>query len=286
MTPLQNLLKKSSSALAVAVGLTVLVAAPQANAVTNISSSAYGLDANLSILSLVGVGVGPVAVASGTAPPAYNNSQTVASLSSTTTLVPLESLVVTTGVLTASASSPFATLTSTPTGTATATVNGLSLNLGSTLSSILGVSATTVTSTSSVSGSGFLNATGSTSLENLLINGSAIGSPISLSGTVMPSANDIVFNSGGLLIELNRQVPAGNGTTSDGITTDAIYIDFTNFILGTGLLNGDIIVSQSQADILGSAQAVPEPGVWALMLIGFAGLGVAMRARRRRTMVV
>jgi hypothetical protein len=30
-----------------------------------------------------------------------------------------------------------------------------------------------------------------------------------------------------------------------------------------------------------SAQAVPEPGTWALMLLGFGGIGLAMRRRRR-----
>jgi hypothetical protein len=31
--------------------------------------------------------------------------------------------------------------------------------------------------------------------------------------------------------------------------------------------------------------AVPEPGTWGLMLVGFAGIGVAMRRRRRRTAI-
>ena len=35
------------------------------------------------------------------------------------------------------------------------------------------------------------------------------------------------------------------------------------------------------ADVFGVLSAVPEPGTWAMMLIGFAMIGVAMRSRRR-----
>ncbi|MBB3345628.1 hypothetical protein FHY02_000066 [Sphingomonas sp. BK069] len=33
--------------------------------------------------------------------------------------------------------------------------------------------------------------------------------------------------------------------------------------------------------MFGVLSAVPEPGTWAMMLIGFAMIGVAMRSRRR-----
>jgi hypothetical protein len=41
---------------------------------------------------------------------------------------------------------------------------------------------------------------------------------------------------------------------------------------------GETVLRQ---DISGYVQAVPEPGTWAMMLVGFAGIGVAMRRRRR-----
>jgi hypothetical protein len=36
------------------------------------------------------------------------------------------------------------------------------------------------------------------------------------------------------------------------------------------------------SDLTGTASAVPEPASWAMMLVGFGGLGVAMRTRRTR----
>jgi hypothetical protein len=201
-------------------------------------------------------------------------------------LSPLGSLQLKTGLLTGSASSPFMP---TPTGTGTGTVNNItSLNMIAGLVKELGISATTISSTSSVSGSGSLEAFGSTTIEDLVISGTAIGlTPITVGATaaVNPAPDDIIFDSGGLEIELNRQVTTGaDGPTStaDGITTDALYIDFTNFALGTGLVNGAVVVGESQAGIMGPPSLViPEPGTWALMLAGFAGLGASLRARRR-----
>jgi hypothetical protein len=41
---------------------------------------------------------------------------------------------------------------------------------------------------------------------------------------------------------------------------------------------GETVLRQ---DINGYIRAVPEPGTWALMLLGFGGIGLAMRRRRR-----
>jgi hypothetical protein len=285
MTPNPN--RVWMSALAVAAGLT-LVAAPPAGAVTSISSSGYGLGVNLTVLGFLPATLGPIASDSGSSPPGpYSGSNSVLSLNTTlglgSALSPLGSLQVGTGVLTGSASSPFM---SAPTGTGTGTVNNItSLNMVAALVKELGITATTISSTSNVSGAGSLQAYGSTTIEDLVISGTAVGSTITVgaSGAVNPTVDDTIFDSGGLDIVLNMQVPTGaNGPTSmaDGITTDALYIDFTNFALGTGVLNGDVVVGESQAGILGSP-VIPEPGTWALMLVGFAGLGAALRARRR-----
>lgn len=54
---------------------------------------------------------------------------------------------------------------------------------------------------------------------------------------------------------------------------------FTLNILGTpGTQNGALSGSVSFA----STPAVPEPGTWAMMLLGFGGIGFAMRRRRRQ----
>ena len=41
-------------------------------------------------------------------------------------------------------------------------------------------------------------------------------------------------------------------------------------------------VKQNSIDVVGFTPPVPEPGTWALMLLGFAGVGMTMRFRRRK----
>jgi hypothetical protein len=277
----------------VTAGVLALAASP-AGAVTSISSSSYGVSVDLSILSLVDVGLLPVAPASGTAPAPYSAFNQVLSVTSSTSLIALplvtSGLDLNTGVITDTASSGFMPFTS---GTANSTIDNLASNLGLSVSlgplvppvitSVLNISATTISSTSSVSGSGVLSATGLTTLEDLNISGTAVGGSLVAGLTATPSANDVIWNTGGLEIILNAQTPlAGeNGTTSEGITTDAIEVIFSDFLLNGNLLNGDVVIGQSNADIFGLA-AAPEPATWALMLTGFAGMGAALRVRRRR----
>ncbi len=279
----------------VTAGVLALAASP-AGAVTSISSSSYGVSVDLSILSLVDVGLLPVAPASGTAPAPYSAFNQVLSVTSSTSLIALplvtSGLDLNTGLITDTASSGFMPITS---GTANSTIDDLTSNLGlsvslgpllpPTITSVLNISATTISSTSSVSGSGVLSATGLTTLEDLNISGTAVGGSLVAGLTATPSANDVIFNSLGLEIILNAQTKTGDGITSDGITTDAIEVIFSDFLLNGNLLNGDVVIGQSNADIFGLA-AAPEPATWALMLTGFAGLGAMLRARRRRKTIV
>jgi hypothetical protein len=88
-----------------------------------------------------------------------------------------------------------------------------------------------------------------------------------------------------LTITLNKQTP--DPDESAGITTDAIAIDFSGFPLGLNLVNGSIDIAQSSASIdVSSTPVVPETSTWAMMLLGFAGLGYAgyRRARSGRTL--
>ena len=229
------------------------------------------------------VGLGPINPVSGSAPPAYNVSHSVVSFSDSTTLaalgLPADTLTITTGLLNSSASSPFPP---TPTGTARASIHDLSVILADTATSttLLDISATLIESQSSVSGFGTLKAVGSTTIQGLSVSGTLIGAPIVES--VSPPPNTTIFDAGGLDIVLNYEVPM-TGPGVAGITTDAIFVGLTNLPLGVPLVNGDIILSQSQAEITGTAKSLPEPGSWALMLLGFGLTGLGLRSRRSIT---
>ena len=249
------------------------------------SSSAYALGANENVSAggvvSATVTVGPLAPTSGSAPPSYNVSNSVASVS--------QNAALTTGVTGVTQSVQTGILTSNSNGTdtgaqATATVNNLQLSLseGALLTTLFGLNATTIQSFSQANSAGGLDASGWTTIEGLTLNGLLLGG-VSIDGSLFsnPAPNTILFNAGGLLITLNEQILSGDGITGTGISTNAIDVAFNNFAFGTNLLNGKIIVGHTEAFAsLGPAAAVPEPATWAMMLLGFAGIGFATRRRR------
>ncbi|MEO7411467.1 MAG: choice-of-anchor P family protein [Sphingomicrobium sp.] len=163
---------------------------------------------------------------------------------------------------------------------ATATINNLALGIGSVsfLPSLFNISATTIQSFSQANTIGGFDASGTTTIEGLVLSGSALGALV-FDGNLLvnPAPNTILFSGGGLSIILNEQI-----LSASGITTNAINIGFTNFLLGTGLQNGNIIFAQTQASaVAGVNGAVPEPATWAMMLIGFGAVGVSMRRRKK-----
>jgi hypothetical protein len=237
-------------ALAVSAILGAMAASPATAAVTNITSSSTILDVALNIGSL-----GPEFPASGSAPPAYDVTNSLASFS--TNLGPLS---FSTGVLVDKASGDIAT----EEGQASSNLASLNISAGAAFS----LTASALSSESSVDG--IPSATGSSTLADLVITvfGSSINIPLD------PSPNDVIFDDLGVTVTLNQQIPVIEGGFGQGITTNAIAVDLD--VLG---VTGSIDIARSQASI--SEAAVPEPSTWAMMALGFAGLAFAYRRTRK-----
>jgi len=106
------------------------------------------------------------------------------------------------------------------------------------------------------------------------------------------------FNVAGLLltIAINQTVPGGSGSIGSsslaGIITSSASSASISWLSPSVTINGYIytvsnnplaIVAPNSGgftSIQGTVQAVPEPATWGLMLLGFAGIGFAMRRRR------
>lgn len=80
--------------------------------------------------------------------------------------------------------------------------------------------------------------------------------------------NGIVFHDTGSTSNLDWQLFSGTF-----IATGTDTLNFTNL---TGGPNEGVLLDAI------SVAAVPEPATWAMMLLGFAGIGMAMRGRRNR----
>jgi hypothetical protein len=76
-------------------------------------------------------------------------------------------------------------------------------------------------------------------------------------------------------------------TTSLGSFSNTGQQDDQNYLLSGGVFDG-VMVQANAGDLLFHVKQmsytplnVPEPGTWAMMLLGFGGIGMAMRRRRR-----
>jgi hypothetical protein len=278
-----------------------LAAGVPAAAVTTISTSAFAFSSTVRVASAVGVNVGPLAFTSGTASPAYDNSASVVSLDTNVGLGVVQvglgqvtaGLGIETGLLTSRSNANGSAPGDTTAGTGRSQVNDLALDLftrAGILPAIttLGLSADTITSTTSVTLNGDnATLTGTSVFEDLDV--SLLGL-LNVDGAANAqfSPNFVLFDGIGLRIVLNEQIIGGNGTTFQSLTTNALRLSFDDFLLGGRLLTGDVIVANSFASILidpvvgPPLPAVPEPGIWAQMIIGFGLAGSALRSRRRR----
>jgi hypothetical protein len=244
------------------------------------SSSAYAVGVNQTVtapnLANVNVSVGPLAATSGTAPPSYNNSASVASLDQTAALNTtgmLAPVVVNENLGATALSSNSQGTTSGAQATATIANGAVTVGTAGLPTSLFNLVTTTIQSFSQANAGGV---SGSTTIEGLNLTGSIFGASTYAILSSTPSPNTILFSGLGLTITLNEQILSG----TTGITTNAIHINFNNFAAGTGLTNGDIILGHTQASFSPEG-AVPEPSTWAMMLLGFAGIGLTLRRSRK-----
>lgn len=279
---------KSRPVAKMAVAATILcgVAAAPVSAATTISSSAYDVSVNLSLLNLVGVGVGPFSKSMGSGTVAYSDSDSFAGADETLNVGALGLTGVRqtldTGLLLTSAQSSLPVQS----GSAAATVNELSARLGTvflgSFTSLVSISAGEVISRSRVGANGGANASGFSSIAGLTISVATLGVIANNATFINPDPNTVLLDALGLRIVLNEQTPLGAQTaTSAGISTNAIHLIFNSFSIGGGLLSGDIIIAHSEAQIGDAVGSVPEPATWAQMILGFGLIGLVARRRKR-----
>ncbi len=283
-------------------------------------SSAYGVEVNLGIsvaeVAVITAGLGPFSTSSGTAPAAYNlfndddsasalGALNVGGLLGTVNFISLD-----TGLLeTTSVSNVDGGLGGRST-TASATVNDVSLSILSLVEvdlvtsaeTFISLEATAVESNAAVSGDfNALSDTGSTTIAGVGGVGgtqavlSVLGVEFVLDASA-PANTPIIINSsvsglaslqGSISVILNEQLYSGDSLSSRSIDVNAIHVTFSDVgvnlgALGIGLLNGDVIISHSEAQMsaLDTGSAVPEPSSFALL--GIAALGALTRLVIRR----
>jgi hypothetical protein len=261
-----------------------------------INSHASDIQVSVDIASLLNGSLGPFSEASGyedATHQTYDNSETFLSAAASGEATTLGAAPTVTGLTLTSK-----TLTSSASGetnpihvTASSEVEGLALTLkeaGIIPLISLGGANNDIKSTSSATAiSSGDSVVGSSSIAGLTLD--VLGVDIDLSAYANAAPNTKVVLSGlaaaltGLDITVNKQTVV---TTSDSLSilTDALDIDFTHLSLGgivpiNTVASGDIIIAESFAE-------VPEPAVWAELLLGFACLGGLIRGRQRLRLAV
>jgi len=76
-------------------------------------------------------------------------------------------------------------------------------------------------------------------------------------------------------------VPYGNWTTEGASALSGLKIDELKIALAAGLSPETFSENIDNVLLLSASGAVPEPAAWALMLVGFGGLGGGLRVSRR-----
>lgn len=249
---------------------------------------ASGANATSTRISVAGAVVADALVApvSGSGAPAFDRTGGVAAIDQNFTLASgvtgTATQALQTGVVTTEAKSAAPAETR---AIGTVTLNDVSSTLASKLVAdllpvaALGLTADTLTSTTiaGIDAAGNLYGSGSSSITNLALGGSALGA-LTVNGALYsnPAANTVLLSLANLKVTLNEQLRTRNASGLF-MQTNAVHIALNNYSLAGKLLTGDVVLGHSEASVTG----VPEPGTWATMLIGFGAVGFAMRGRRQ-----
>lgn len=237
-----------TSAADVAPGNNTSAAVEIAINASSATSRAFGESITLNVVPLLGSGVqigsGPTPLVQGSAPPAFDVTDSVASAGLSTLLT---GPVLGTGLIVANASSDLLLGNNV---SADATVNGLALNVGVVGLNVLQAQATVIQSTARIGGRcGALTALGTSTLAGLAISVAGIG-PLVIPAN--PPANFVLLDLLGIKIVLNEQIVTGDGATKRGLTVNAVHITINNGRFGGGILgaviNGDIVIASSFAE--------------------------------------
>ncbi|MBV9495001.1 MAG: carboxypeptidase regulatory-like domain-containing protein, partial [Acidobacteria bacterium] len=183
--------------------------------------------------------VGPLPISSGTAPPAYSQNGTVASLGLSTSLT---GGILSTGVINTHVEGQSG---ATPRAVAESTVNGV----GIALPVLLSLTADTVQATASVDVvNGVVTPHGSTLITNPHISGT-LGTGLSISAS--PTPNTVLLNLLGIRLVLNEQVITQTASSA-AIEVNAIHLSISNTLLNLiGNISGDIVIGHTEASLSG-----------------------------------
>lgn len=227
------------------------------------ASEGTALDVNVNLLG-GGLGINVVAAhAAGAAPASYFDSDLV--LSAAASALGVASL--STGVLTADASSDVEASSSAGQAFGASQVNGLSFDIVPTiLGSLVSLDSDTIGSSALVGwdGSQFSSNAGFV-IEDADLVVAGVGS-IFIDANAAP--NTVLLDLAGIRIVLNEQILTQNGDTLS-LEVNAIHITVDPLL---NVVDADVVIGHSFATM-----TVPTPGAGAL-----AGLGGLMAARRRR----
>lgn len=246
----------------------VWVPGVEAAAVSGASEGA-GVQASVSLLvPLLNLNIPNV---SGSAPAPYSLSDTFASVKAPTSVLTLN-----TGILTGSASSDVDGAAGSRTTSGTGTVNGTVLDVLSKVS----LTASVLSSTSTITGDfGSLLANGSSIITNAVLT---IDQPLLLPNIVInlnasAAPNTVVSNAAlaalGISVILNEQIQSCSSFMCS-LETNALHIGLTP--LGLQLASADVKLGHSYASM---TAVVPEASEWTMMLAGLGLVGFAARKR-------